>query len=137
MIICKDAPGFVVNRLLTRFMGEVTDAMDEGTPADVADNALRPLGFPMSPFELFGLVGPGVALHVSKTLHDNLGPRYRVSPTVQRLVDKGVKTFYIKDDAGKLIPNPDAVALIEKGTQPSTAEEVRMRALKEIGRAHV
>ena len=64
MIICKDAPGFVVNRLLTRFMGEVTDAVDEGTPADVADNALRPLGFPMSPFELFGLVGPGVALHV-------------------------------------------------------------------------
>ena len=132
MIICKDAPGFVVNRLLTRFMGEVTDAMDEGTPADVADNALRPLGFPMSPFELFGLVGPGVALHVSKTLHDNLGPRYRVSPTVQRLVDKGVKTFYIKDDAGKLIPNPEAVALIEKGTQPSTAEEVRMRALKAL-----
>jgi 3-hydroxyacyl-CoA dehydrogenase len=113
-------------------MGEVTDAMDEGTPADVADNALRPLGFPMSPFELFGLVGPGVALHVSKTLHDNLGPRYRVSPTVQRLVDKGVKTFYIKDDAGKLIPNPEAVALIEKGTQPSTAEEVRMRALKAL-----
>ena len=72
MIICKDAPGFVVNRLLTRFMGEVTDAIDEGTPSDVADNVLRPLGFPMSPLELFGLVGPGVALHVSKTLHNNL-----------------------------------------------------------------
>jgi 3-hydroxyacyl-CoA dehydrogenase/enoyl-CoA hydratase/carnithine racemase len=106
MIICKDAPGFVVNRLLTRFMGEVTDAMDEGTPADIADNALRPLGFPMSPFELFGLVGPGVALHVSKTLNANLGPRYRISPTVQRLVDKGVKTFYTKNESGALIPNP-------------------------------
>lgn len=132
MIICKDAPGFVVNRLLTRFMGEVTDAMDEGTPADVADNALRPLGFPMSPFELFGLVGPGVALHVSKTLNANLGPRYRVSPTVQRLVDNGVKTFYIKDDKGALIPNPEAVALVEKGNNPSTAEEVRARALKAL-----
>ncbi|MGA0410684.1 MAG: 3-hydroxyacyl-CoA dehydrogenase NAD-binding domain-containing protein, partial [Candidatus Nanopelagicaceae bacterium] len=41
MIICKDAPGFVVNRLLTRFMGEVTDAIDEGTSYDVADGALR------------------------------------------------------------------------------------------------
>ena len=132
MIICKDAPGFVVNRLLTRFMGEVTDAMDEGTPADVADNALRPLGFPMSPFELFGLVGPGVALHVSKTLNANLGPRYRISPTVQRLVDKGVKAFYIKDDSGKLVPNPDAVALIEKGNKASTSEEVRLRALKAL-----
>ena len=41
MIICKDAPGFVVNRLLTRFMGEVTDAVDEGTSPEVADNAMR------------------------------------------------------------------------------------------------
>ena len=132
MIICKDAPGFVVNRLLTRFMGEVTDAMDEGTPAEIADNALRPLGFPMSPFELFGLVGPGVALHVSKTLNANLGPRYRISPTVQRLVDQGVRTFYTKNESGALIPNPDAVALIEKGTKASTSDEVRLRALKAL-----
>lgn len=132
MIICKDAPGFVVNRLLTRFMGEVTDAVDEGTPADIADNALRPLGFPMSPFELFGLVGPGVALHVSKTLNANLGPRYRVSPTVQRLVDNGVKSFYIKDESGKQIPNPAAIELVEKGNKASTSDEVRLRALKAL-----
>ena len=80
MVITKDSPGFVVNRLLTRFMGEVTDAMDEGTPPDVADNAMRSVGMPMSPFELLGLVGPGVALHVAQTLHKNLGPRYRISP---------------------------------------------------------
>ena len=102
MIICKDAPGFVVNRLLTRFMGEVTDAIDEGTPYEIADSALRPLGFPMSPLELFGLVGPGVALHVSKTLNQNLGPRYKVSPTVSKLVEKNVKSFYTKDETGKL-----------------------------------
>ena len=132
MIICKDAPGFVVNRLLTRFMGEVTDAIDEGTPYDVADTALRPLGFPMSPLELFGLVGPGVALHVSKTLNSNLGPRYKISPTVSRLVEKGVKTFYVKDENGKLVANQEALALVEKGNTPSTSEEVRMRALKAL-----
>lgn len=132
MIICKDAPGFVVNRLLTRFMGEVTDAIDEGTPYDVADNALRPLGFPMSPLELFGLVGPGVALHVSKTLNANLGPRYKVSPTVARLVENGVKSFYVKDDSGKFIANDAALALVEKGNKPSTSEEVRTRALKAL-----
>jgi 3-hydroxyacyl-CoA dehydrogenase len=132
MIICKDAPGFVVNRLLTRFMGEVTDAIDEGTPYDVADSALRPLGFPMSPLELFGLVGPGVALHVAKTLNANLGPRYRISPTVQRLVENNVKSFYIKDETGKLAPNNEALALVEKGATPSTAEEVRARALKAL-----
>ena len=132
MIICKDAPGFVVNRLLTRFMGEITDAVDEGTPADVADNAMRSIGFPMSPFELLGLVGPGVALHVAETLHENLGPRYRISPTMQAMVKEGVKSFYIKGDDGRFVANPAAVALIHKGSSPSSAEEVRVRALKAL-----
>ena len=132
MVIVKDSPGFVVNRLLMRFMGEVTDSIDEGTPPEVADSAMAPLGFPMSPLDLLGLVGPGVALHVAQTLHDNLGDRYNVSPTISRLVSSGVKTFYLKDVDGKLTPNPAAVALIEKGNSPSTAEEVRNRALKAI-----
>ena len=132
MIICKDAPGFVVNRLLTRFMGEITDAVDEGTDPLVADNAMRNIGFPMSPFELLGLVGPGVALHVSETLNANLGPRYRISPTMQAMVKEGVKTFYIKGEDGKFAVNPAALALVHKGTTPSTAEEVRLRALKAL-----
>ena len=129
MIICKDAPGFVVNRLLTRFMGEITDAVDEGTDPTVADNAMRAIGFPMSPFELLGLVGPGVALHVAQTLHENLGPRYRISPTMQAMVKEGVKTFYIKGDDGTVSANPAALALIHKGSTPSTAQEVSDRAL--------
>jgi 3-hydroxyacyl-CoA dehydrogenase/enoyl-CoA hydratase/carnithine racemase len=130
MVIAKDAPGFVVNRLLTRFMGEITDAMDEGTPPEIADNAMRSIGFPMSPFELLGLVGPGVALHVSETLNKNLGPRYKISPTMQAMVKAGIRTFYIKDDTGALVANPEAVALIVAGSKASTAEEVRSRALK-------
>lgn len=132
MVITKDAPGFVVNRLLTRFMGEITDAVDEGTPVDVADNAMRSIGFPMSPFELLGLVGPGVALHVAETLHKNLGPRYRISPTMHRMVDKGVRQFYVKSEDGAMVANPEAIALVEKGTTPSTAEEVRLRALRAL-----
>ncbi len=129
MIICKDAPGFVVNRLLTRFMGEITDAVDEGTAPDVADCAMRSIGFPMSPFQLLDLVGPGVGLHVSKTLHTNLGPRYRISPTMQAMVDQGVRNFYIKGEDGVVTANPAALALIPKADSPSTPEQVRTRAL--------
>ncbi len=132
MIICKDAPGFVVNRLLTRFMGEVTDAVDEGTSPEVADSAMRSIGFPMSPFELLDLVGPGVALHVSETLHANLGERYRISPTMQAMVAAKVRNFYIKGSDGKLTPNPEALALLKQGTTASTAEQVRDRALKAL-----
>ena len=129
MIICKDAPGFVVNRLLTRFMGEITDAVDEGTSPEVADNAMRSIGFPMSPFQLLDLVGPGVALHVSETLHANLGDRYRISPTMAAMVKEGVRNFYVKNEDGSYGANPAAVALIHKGDSPSTAEQVRSRAL--------
>ena len=129
IIICKDAPGFVVNRLLTRFMGEITDAVDEGTDPATADNAMRSIGFPMSPFELLGLVGPGVALHVAETLHENLGPRYRISPTMQAMVKEGVKAFYIKNEDGTFAPNPAALALVHSGGAPSTAGQVRLRAL--------
>ena len=129
MIICKDAPGFVVNRLLTRFMGEITDAVDEGTSPEVADNAMRSIGFPMSPFQLLDLVGPGVALHVSETLHANLGDRYRISPTMAAMVKEGVRNFYVKNEDGSYGANPAALALIHKGDAPSTAEQVRSRAL--------
>ena len=132
MIICKDAPGFVVNRLLTRFMGEITDAVDEGTSPEVADNAMRSIGFPMSPFQLLDLVGPGVALHVSETLHANLGDRYRISPTMAAMVKEGVRNFYVKNEDGSYGANPAALALIHKGDSPSTAEQVRSRALSAL-----
>ena len=129
MVIVKDSPAFVVNRLLTRFMGEITDAIDEGTPPEIADAAMTPLGLPMSSLQLLGLVGPGVALHVAETLHGALGERYKISPTMQAFVTNGVRTFYIKDGDGKQIVNPDALALIHAGDKASTVEEVRNRAL--------
>jgi 3-hydroxyacyl-CoA dehydrogenase/enoyl-CoA hydratase/carnithine racemase len=132
MVIVKDSPAFVVNRLLTRFMGEITDAIDEGTPTDIADNAMKPLGLPMTSLALLGLVGPGVALHVAQTLHNNLGDRYRISPTMQAFVENGIRTFYLKSDDGSLIVNPEAAALINAGTSPSSSEEVRVRALKAL-----
>ncbi len=53
-MLVKDAPAFVVNRLLTRFLGEVFAAIDEGTPVEVANAALDPLGLPMRPLALLG-----------------------------------------------------------------------------------
>ena len=50
-VLVKDAPAFVVNRLLTRFQGAVFGAIEAGTPIDVADAALDPLGLPMRPLD--------------------------------------------------------------------------------------
>ena len=132
MVIVKDAPAFVVNRLLMRFMGEITDSLDEGTPPEIADSAMDPLGLPMTSFELLGLVGPGVALHVGQSLNNSLGERYRVSPTIERLVKAGVKTFYVKDEKGSQRINPEAAACLQPGDKAATAEQVRLRALNAL-----
>jgi len=84
-----DRPGFVVNRVLLRLLAEVAAAVEAGTPVEVADRSLRPLGLPMGPFRLLQLVGLPVALHVLGTLHDELGPRYARSPGLERLAAEG------------------------------------------------
>ena len=127
-VLVKDAPGFVVNRLLTRFMGEVNAAIDEGTPIDVADHALEPLGLPMSPMLLLQLVGPAVALHVAETLHEAFPERYGVSSNLARLVAAGRTSVLTWGEEG-LVPDPEVVALYQVGTRVSTADEVRERAL--------
>ena len=127
-VLVKDDPAFVVNRLLTRFLGEVTAAMDEGTPFEVADHALDPLGLPMSPFLLLQLVGPAVALHVSETMHHAFPDRFGVSTNQQRIVAAGI-TSLLDWSTGTATMAPDVAALLEVGNTPSTAEQVRQRAL--------
>ncbi|MEU1878484.1 3-hydroxyacyl-CoA dehydrogenase NAD-binding domain-containing protein [Streptosporangium sp. NPDC020072] len=127
-VLVKDAPAFVVNRLLTRFMGEVIAAVDEGTPLEVADHALDGLGLPMTPFTLLQLVGPAVALHVAETLHAAFPSRYGVSENLARLVAEGRPGVYAPD----LSLDPQATALFSGGSSPSTAEEVRLRALRAL-----
>jgi 3-hydroxyacyl-CoA dehydrogenase len=88
-VAVRDAPGFVVNRVLVRLLGEVLGALEEGTSVAVADRALRPMGLPMGPFQLLQLVGPAVAHHVLAELRTGLGDRFPASPGLARLVAEG------------------------------------------------
>ena len=129
-VLVRDAPAFVVNRLLMRFMGEVHAAFDEGTPAEVADGALAPLGLPMTPFALLRLVGPAVALHVQETLHAAFPDRFAPSPNIARVVEAGLPGFWDPDaPVGAPRLDPRVAALVQVGGSPSTAEQVRERAL--------
>lgn len=127
-VLVKDAPAFVVNRLLTRFLGEVTRAVDEGTPFEVADQALEPLGLPMSPFNLLALVGPAVAFHVSETMNEAFPDRFTVSPNMRRLVEAGKSAIYVWDENGKPSVDPEIISMYQVGDHPRTADEVRRMA---------
>jgi 3-hydroxyacyl-CoA dehydrogenase/enoyl-CoA hydratase/carnithine racemase len=123
-VLVKDAPAFVVNRLLIRFLGEVFTALDAGTPLDVANTALDPLGLPMRPLPLLSLSGAAVSLHATETLHEAFPDRFRVSPNLARIAASG-KPLTDKDGA----IDESVAALLEFGDTPLTAEEVRERAL--------
>ncbi|MEY4136449.1 MAG: hypothetical protein RL205_577 [Actinomycetota bacterium] len=128
-VLVQDAPAFVVNRLLTRFLGEITRAVDEGTDFTVADEAMQPLAFPMSPFALLALVGPAVAFHVSETMHAAFPDRFYVSDNMRRLVEAGKTGIWKKTGTGGQVIDPEVEALFVRGDSPLTAEQVRERAL--------
>jgi 3-hydroxyacyl-CoA dehydrogenase/enoyl-CoA hydratase/carnithine racemase len=127
-VLVKDAPAFVVNRLLTRFLGEIIGCVDEGTPFEVAEHAPDPLGLPMSPFFLLQLVGPAVALHVAETLAAAYPDRFAVPPKLRALVAAGKTAVYRPD----LTVDSSVAALLAGGDRPSTAGEVRERALEAL-----
>jgi 3-hydroxyacyl-CoA dehydrogenase/enoyl-CoA hydratase/carnithine racemase len=137
-VLVQDAPAFVVNRILGRMFGEITAVFDEGTDAETADNALRPMGLPMTPFRLLALVGLPVGQHVQESLHTAFGDRFHVSANQQKLIDAGVKGLWEKQEDGSYTVPDATLALMERGTSPSSAEEVLRRTqdalADEIGR---
>ncbi len=51
-VITKDSPGFVVNRVLAKLLGEAMHAVEQGTPFESVVEAQKVFGFPMDPFVL-------------------------------------------------------------------------------------
>ncbi|MBP1325340.1 3-hydroxyacyl-CoA dehydrogenase/enoyl-CoA hydratase/carnithine racemase [Leucobacter exalbidus] len=86
-VITADRPGFVVNRLLAKVMGEAARALDEGTPMPVVERALAPIGLPMGPFELIDLVGWKVAAHVQDTMVHAFPERFYASENLHKLAE--------------------------------------------------
>ncbi|WP_250009850.1 3-hydroxyacyl-CoA dehydrogenase NAD-binding domain-containing protein [Actinoplanes sp. M2I2] len=122
-VLVKDAPAFVVNRLLTRVTSEIFKAIDAGTPLDVVNVAMDPLGLPMRPIALLQLVGPAVAYHVGETLHRAFPDRFAESANLKKIVDAGLPVM-VDDEI-----NPEVAALVAGGSAPLSADEVRAQAL--------
>ncbi len=88
-ILVNDAPGFVVNRVLTRMTRVIMDAVEHGTPVEEVDEAVMSLGMPMAPSVLLQMVGPRVANHVLERMHDAFPERFSLSPALAAIADGG------------------------------------------------
>lgn len=97
-VLVRDAPGFVVNRLLTRQSSVLMQAIEAGSTFEDTDEAALRLGLPMPPSALLALVGPRVANHVLHTLHAAYPDRFPLSPTLDALADGELPNLEPEDD---------------------------------------
>jgi 3-hydroxybutyryl-CoA dehydrogenase len=106
----RDAPGFLVNRILIPMLCEACFALAEGvgTPEDIDTGAKLGLNHPMGPLELSDLIGLDTVLAIADVLHREIGDdKYRAPTLLRNLVaaghcgKKSGRGFYVYDDQGK------------------------------------
>ncbi|MFJ4219529.1 3-hydroxyacyl-CoA dehydrogenase NAD-binding domain-containing protein [Curtobacterium luteum] len=128
-IITADQPGFVVNRVLARVLGEAMRGVEEGTPFEVVAQGAAPLGLPMSPFELLELVGLPVGAHVLDSHHAAWPERFYPGDGLKRIAEHG--TILTRDKKGNATGyDPAAVKLVapaKKDAKPVDAATMQQR----------
>ncbi|SMC24643.1 3-hydroxyacyl-CoA dehydrogenase [Desulfacinum hydrothermale DSM 13146] len=134
-VLVKDAPAFLVNRLLTKMLSDCLTMVDEGADFIQVDEALLALGMPMAPFDLLALVGFPVAYHVCETLNRAFGPeRFPVNANFKKLIDAGISSIYVPGSKVKKV-NPEVAKLWEKkGDKEFHPDEIRDRVLHNLAR---
>lgn len=92
VIICKDRPGFVVNRFFVPWLNEACLLLQEGIASAAAIDAVAMKAFRigMGPFALMNLTGPPIALHSTDYLAEQLEtPRYVGAENLREMVAAG------------------------------------------------
>ncbi len=119
VVVCKDTPGFIVNRVARSFYGEAIRMMEEGI-ADIAtiDWAMKEIGgFKMGPFELMDFIGHDVNYKVTETVWEQLfyDARFKPSLSQKRLYEakrfgrkSGIGFYDYRENAAVLEPTKDA-----------------------------
>lgn len=127
-VLTADAPGFVVNRLLAKVMGEAARAVYEGTPVADVEKAFAPLGLPMGPFQLIDLVGWKVAAHVQDTMVRAFPERFYANENFHALAE--LPEVVEKDKGGRVTGWTKAAEKVLRpavGTTPASSDEILRR----------
>ena len=86
VIVSRDSPGFIVNRILMPYLAEAMRAFEEGlgTAEDIDAGARLGLNHPMGPLELADFIGLDVCLHIMEVLLEGFGAAHMAPPAVLR-----------------------------------------------------
>ena len=90
-VLCKDSPGFIVNRVARPYYLEALRLLEAGVAVETIDQLMEASGFKMGPFRLMDLIGNDINYAVSTSLYEALGKPDRLKPSsIQKeKVEKG------------------------------------------------
>jgi len=91
-VICKDTPGFIVNRIARHYYLESLKIVEEGIASfEEVDRILEATGFKMGPFKLMDLIGMDINLAVTQSMYVafDKAERFTPSPLQVQKVDNG------------------------------------------------
>jgi 3-hydroxybutyryl-CoA dehydrogenase len=81
-VLCKDSPGFIVNRVARPYYIEALRLVEEGlADFETVDRLLEARGFKMGPFKLMDLIGNDVNYAVSCSVYEQLDQPDRLKPS--------------------------------------------------------
>jgi 3-hydroxybutyryl-CoA dehydrogenase len=92
VVVNKDVPGFVVNRILIPVFNEAVALVDSGvaSPEDI-DKAIKlGLNWPMGPLTLLDYVGLDTTLAITEVLSKEIDPKFQANPLLRQMVRAGL-----------------------------------------------
>jgi 3-hydroxyacyl-CoA dehydrogenase/enoyl-CoA hydratase/3-hydroxybutyryl-CoA epimerase len=106
-VVVKDAPGFLVNRILMPYLVEAGYLFEHGARVEDIDETMLEFGMPMGPLRLIDEVGVDVSSHVATDLATKFGDRMFLPEVLVKMLTDGLlgkksgKGFYVHAKNGK------------------------------------
>ena len=119
-VVVKDVAGFLVNRILLRYLNEAMYLLQENVPVLAIDNIIEEFGLPMGPCTLADTVGLDIGAKVASSLQQAYGERMQVALLLNVLQEKkilGQKSgagFYLYVNNTKNQVNPQIISILQE-----------------------
>lgn len=143
-VIVRDAPGFVVNRILAAYLTEAGHLLQAGMSIERVDRAMSRFGMPMGPLQLLDEIGLDVVAEVSRTMESSFGERFAPAPVMKAVLEVGVtgkkggRGFYRYVDSRRRGVDQEIARLVAEaggGPPPEPAEAEERMVLSMINEA--